>query len=104
MVYKGLKYALRNTAVKDIQKCFNVRNIQKIMPIFGKSVRLLVLFCIGLMLNEKITRLIYKPYIIQESYLSKSFLEILTEGLYKTLKIISKLYKLIYLNRKNELF
>ena len=78
---KGLKYGLRNIADKDIQKCFSVANIQQVMPIFGKSIGLLVLSYIGLILNEKITRLIYKLYINQVSYLSKSFLEILTDGL-----------------------
>ena len=82
MVYKGLKYGLRNIADKDIQKCFSVANIQQVMPIFGKSIGLLVLSYIGLILNEKkITRLIYKLYINQVSYLSKPFLEILTDGL-----------------------
>ena len=79
MVYKGLKYDLRNADDKDIQKCFI--NIQQIMPIFGKIIGLLVLCCIGLILNEKIIRFIYKPYINQVSHLSKSFLEILTVGL-----------------------
>lgn len=37
--------------------------------------------CIGLILNEKITRLTCKPYINQVSYVSKSVLEILTEGM-----------------------
>ena len=37
MVYNGSKYRLRNIADKDIQKCFNVANIQQIMSIFGKK-------------------------------------------------------------------
>ena len=53
MVCNGLKYGLRNIADKDIQKCFNVANIQQIMPIFGKSIGLLVLCCIGLTLKKK---------------------------------------------------
>ena len=77
MVYKGLKYGLRNIADKDIH-CFNVANNQQIMTVFGKSIGLLVLCCIGFILNEKITRLIYKLYTNQVSYLSKSVLEILT--------------------------
>ena len=81
MVCNGLKYGLRNIADKDIQKCFSVANIQQIMPIFGKSIGLLVLCCTGLILNKKRTRSIYRPYINQVSYLSKSFLEILTEDL-----------------------
>ena len=46
MVYKVLNYGLRNTADKDIQKCSNVAKIQQIMPIFGKSIGLLVLYVV----------------------------------------------------------